>query len=225
MRINKFIALATGISRRAADKAVQEGRVIVNGQPALPGQSVSEADEIVFDQKQYQYEAVASPASYQTIMLNKPVGYVVSRQGQGSQTIYDLLPAAYHHLKPIGRLDKNSSGLLLLTNNGQLAHQLTHPSLRKAKIYELVLDRPLSPEDQRHISQQGVNLEDGSSRFQLSALDHQHQKWQATLYEGRKRQIRRTFQQLGYTVIGLHRTQFGEYRLGDLASGSFKEFV
>lgn len=219
MRINKYLALATGISRRAADSAIQEGRVLVNGSPPQPGQDVSEADNITLDNS-----PVEQQQNHTTIILNKPTGFVVSRDGQGSQTIYELLPANLHRLKPVGRLDKDSSGLLLLTDDGQLANRLTHPRFQKTKVYELRLDKPLSVKDWQAITQSGVNLEDGPSRFELaSAIPNQTINLIATLKEGRNRQIRRTFAALGYTVKKLHRTKFGDYTLPmDLDSGRFK---
>src|SRR5688572_10819363 len=128
MRINKFVALASGMSRRAADAAIEQGRVRVDGQHPTLGQDVADGQKITLDG-----HALHTPSQHQTIMLNKPVGYVVSRDGQGSKTIYDLIPDHLHELKPIGRLDKNSSGLLLLTNDGMLAHELTHPRFHKIK--------------------------------------------------------------------------------------------
>jgi len=218
MRVNRFIALATGISRRAADKAVASGQVIVNDNPATLGQTISGTDEITFNGKRLDFESVAN-AGTQLIVLNKPVGYVCSRDGQGSETIYDLLPAELHRLKPIGRLDKDSSGLLLLTNNGQLAQELTHPKFHKEKIYTVELDKPLAVGDQQKIKL-GVLIEDGPSRLRLQGTGN---VWRVTMHEGRNRQIRRTFAALGYAVIKLHRTNFGIYELGDLKPGIFQK--
>jgi 23S rRNA pseudouridine2605 synthase len=212
MRINQFIAQATGCSRRAADTAISEGRVKVNGTVAPLGQSIASTDHVSLDDRPLKLSGQTT-----TIMLNKPVGYVCSRDGQGSKTIYDLLPSEYHHLKPVGRLDKDSSGLLLLTNDGQLAHQLTHPSFQKAKVYEVELDKPLTPADKAKL-EQGIILEDGPSKLSLTPLDT---GWQVTLHEGRNRQIRRTFVALGYQVARLHRTSFGSYHLGSLGSARF----
>src|SRR4029079_9435972 len=113
MRINKFIALHSALSRRAADTAIEQGRVTVNGQTPSTGQDVTESDTVRLDGQSLKLNTAIT-----TIMLNKPAGYVVSRQGQGSKTVYDLLPPELHKLKAVGRLDKNSSGLLLLTNDG-----------------------------------------------------------------------------------------------------------
>lgn len=217
MRINRFIAAATGLSRRAADQTVANGRVTVNGQPAHAGQTVAESDHVVLDGHLLVLQ------HKQTILLHKPVGYVCSRDGQGNKTIYDLLPPELHHLKPVGRLDKASSGLLLLTNDGELAQQLTHPSFQKVKVYEITLDRELKPLHRQMISDIGVRLEDGPSRLQLerSHENNAHQ-WRVTMHEGRNRQIRRTFAALGYTVTKLHRTQFGSQELAGIEAGSYR---
>lgn len=213
MRLNKYIAACTGMSRRAADTAIAWGRVQVNNQPPSPGQQVLDGDQVLLDGK-----ALAPKEQTTTIMLNKPVGYICSRNGQGSQTIYELLPKELHHLKPVGRLDKESSGLLLLTDDGYLAHKLTHPSYQKEKIYEIELYIPLKPADKQAI-ERGVKLEDGVSKL---ALRGSEKTWTVTMHEGRNRQIRRTFAATDYTVAKLHRTRFGDYLLDDLAPGKWQ---
>lgn len=212
MRINKFIAQATGLSRRAADAAIEAGRVQVNGDTAKTGQLVEPTDIVSLDEQE-----VILEHSLQTIMLNKPVGYVCSRDGQGSKTVYDLLPKELHLLKPVGRLDKDSSGLLLLTNDGKLANDLTHPRYQKTKIYEVILHKPLTPSD-KSVAQKGVVLNDGVSRLKLSGRGV---NWIVAIQEGRNRQIRRTFAALRYKVVKLHRTQFGPYALNSLESGKY----
>lgn len=214
MRINKYIAAATGISRRVADKAVEQGNVLINGEPATPGQEVTDQDEVIVSGK-----TIKPPDQTQTIMFNKPTGYVVSRDGQGSKTIYELLPPELHHLKPIGRLDKDSSGLLLLTNDGQLAQELTHPKYQKTKVYEVHLSQPLAPLHHQMISDHGLQLTDGLSKLILERLrDGNDQDWKVIMHEGRNRQIRRTFAALGYSITRLHRTHFGPYALKGLSS-------
>lgn len=213
MRINKFVAQATGLSRRAADAAVAAGRVTIDRQPAQLGDNIGDGATIQLDGR-----ALKQPLAHTTLMLNKPFGYVSSRNGQGSQTIYDLLPAELHSLKPVGRLDKDSSGLLLLTDDGQLANQLTHPRYGKAKIYEVTLDKPLTSPDRAKI-EQGITLEDGPSLLALKSIGNDGRAWRVTMTEGRNRQIRRSFAALGYKVAKLHRTQFGTYQLGNLPLG------
>ncbi len=215
MRINKFIAQSTGISRRMADKAVAAGRVMINNRPAEAGSTVAENDLVALDGR-----VVTATSQTVTVIYHKPVGCVVSREGQGSSTIYDRLPAEYRLLKPVGRLDKNSSGLLLLTNDGQLANELTHPRYAKVKIYEVTLGKPLQPLHRQMINDHGINLEDGNSQLALERLvEGDDTKWRIAMKEGRNRQIRRTFAALNYHVAGLHRTHFGPYSLGELTVG------
>ena len=212
MRSNKYVALATGLSRRKADELIQRGEITINDQIATPGQDISQTDVVKLGSR-----LITAPVSTTTIMLNKPAGYVVSRDGQGSRTIYDLLPTEYHSLKPVGRLDKDSSGLLLLTNDGDLANELTHPSKQKTKVYEITLYKPLQPLHHQMISDHGIQLDDGPSKLQLTRQkDGDDTAWIVTMHEGRNRQIRRTFAALNYEVKTLHRTQFGEYALGEL---------
>jgi 23S rRNA pseudouridine2605 synthase len=215
MRINKYIARATGLSRRAADDAIGQGRVLVNGQSASNGADITPSDTVTLD-----HQPVVLTRETTTIMLNKPAGYVCSRDGQGSPTIYELLPAELGNLKSVGRLDKNSSGLLLLTDDGDLANKLTHPRYVKEKVYEVTLSTSLRPEHRTRI-EKGVKLEDGSSKLQIANLEGT--SFTVTMSEGRNRQIRRTFQALGYTVAKLHRVQFGAYHLGQLAPTEYEQ--
>ncbi len=213
MRINQFVAAASGLSRRQADKYLLENRITVNGQLPTIGQEVSGIDTVCLDSRR-----LTLPNKLTTVILNKPAGYVCSRNGQGAKTVYDLLPTHLHHLKPIGRLDKDSSGLLLLTNDGQLAFNLTHPSKQKQKVYQVTLDKPLDTADKEAIAQ-GVELSDGLSTLKLKGNNKQ---WTITMHEGKNRQIRRTFAALGYKVLTLHRTHFGSYRLQSLSTGYFR---
>lgn len=216
MRINKFVAQATGLSRRAADAAIAEGRVLLNGQSPYAGSQVADSDTVTLDGTK-----LTPAGTTRTILFHKPAGYVVSRNGQGSKTIYDLLPTMYHDLKPVGRLDKDSSGLLLLTNDGELANRLTHPRYAKIKIYEVTLSAPLSPLHRQMIDDYGITLEDGPSKLQLDrSVDGDDTAWIVTMHEGRNRQIRRTFSALGYKVTRLHRTNFGPYALTTMQPGA-----
>jgi 23S rRNA pseudouridine2605 synthase len=219
MRINKYVALATGLSRRAADQTIEEDRVSINDKTATLGDTVNAGDKVALD-----HQIITPAVKTTTIMLNKPAGYVVSRGGQGSPTIYDILPAEYHALKPVGRLDKDSSGLLLLTNDGELANQLTHPRYAKTKVYEIELDKPLEPLHQQMINDHGIQLDDGPSKLALQKLGGD-KRWQVTMSEGRNRQIRRTFATLGYQVGRLNRLQFGQYSLEGLQQGQYKAII
>lgn len=220
MRLNKFIAHATGMARREADEAISNGRISVNGKVANIGQNIDEQSDIVMlDGKQ-----IILPSTTTVIMLNKPIGYVCSRnaQAKAAKTVYELLPSGLRQLKTIGRLDKDSSGLILLTDDGDMAHKLTHPSFAKTKEYIIELDHPLAPLHQQMIADFGINLADGPSKLLLERLNDKRTKFRVIMHEGRNRQIRRTFAALGYQVASLHRISFGPYQLGDLPSGEYK---
>ena len=219
MRLNKYIALHTTHSRRGADVLISEKRVSVNSHPAEPGLQVTETDVVSIDNIDVTPRA---GTQLTTIMLNKPSGYVCSREGQGSKTVYELLPVEFERLNSVGRLDKDSSGLLLLTNDGELANQLTHPRYEKIKVYEVKLEKPLQPLHQQMISGHGIVLDDEPSKFQIEKLDESGTNLRITMHEGRNRQIRRTFYALGYEVTALRRIVFGDYKLNDLPEGEIK---
>lgn len=217
MRINRFIAASTGLSRRKADSLIQSSKVFINDLPAKLTDHVTSTDKVVVDKKR-----LFLPIENTTIILNKPKGYVCSRDGQGSKTVYELLPVGYAQLKPVGRLDKDSSGLLIMTDDGQLAHELTHPKFNKQKIYEVSLTKPLSDKDKTTIKQ-GVMLDDGISKLGLKMMNNDSKTWEVTMQEGRNRQIRRTFSALNYHVKDLRRVSFGPFALKALSEAEYKK--
>lgn len=216
-RLNKFLAERLGLSRRQADDAIAAGKVQVNGETAVLGSRIDNDDKVCYNGKMVPMEV-----GYTYLALNKPVGYVCSRKRQGEfPTIYELLPEQYRNLKTVGRLDKDSSGLILMTNDGDFAFRMTHPGFAKTKIYEVELDRALAPLHQQMIGDFGVEIGDGVSKLGLERMDDTRKRWQVAMSEGRNRQIRRTFGALGYTVVELHRTEFGPYQLDGLEMGKF----
>lgn len=219
-RLNKFLAERLGLSRREADDAISAGHVQVNGNVAGLGCRIDKNDKVCYNNK-----IVPFTTDFLYIAFHKPVGYVCSRRAQGpSPTLYELLPRKYQKLKTVGRLDKDSSGLILLTNDGDFAFQMTHPKFRKTKIYGVELDKPLEPLHQQIISDYGVMLDDGPSQFKIIKSDAAAPLpcYTVILTEGRNRQIRRTFAALGYKVTKLHRTNFGKYELGNLKPGEYR---
>lgn len=222
MRLNKYIALATGVSRREADDLIASGVVAVNGEQAKLGEPVDGNAKVAV-----RGQSVQLPESRTVIVLNKPVGYVCSRnaQAKGVQTVYTLLPDKYKKLKTIGRLDKDSSGLIMLTDDGDLAFRLTHPKFAKTKQYLVTIDKALEPLHQQMINDFGVNLPDGRSQLGLEKLNDNRREWRVVMHEGRNRQIRRTFAALGYAVIKLHRTNFDNISLSGLKPGKFIELT
>ena len=219
IRLNKHLALQLGVSRREADNLIASGQVSVNGTKAVLGGRMLPTDTL-----KVKGATLSGGAALRYILFNKPAGYVCSRKDQGDNpTIYSILPDEYKPLKPVGRLDKDSSGLILLTNDGDFAYQMTHPKFYKTKVYQVSLNTDLEPLHQQMIADYGVDLPDGKSQFSLMRLsDTQRKDWQVTMSEGRNRQIRRTFAALGYEVTALHRIQFGNYSLGDMKSGDHK---
>ncbi len=214
MRINQFVAAASGLSRRAADQAITDGRVIVNNQAVKRGAQVSPSDHVMLDD-----QPLTFPDTRTYLMLHKPAGYVTSRTRQGSDpTVYELLPERYHKLRPVGRLDRDSSGLLLLSDDGNFIYRHTHPSEQHEKIYELHLARAVAAPDLQRL-EQGVELADGPSRLRI--ISHHGADLIVGLSEGRNRQLRRTLGALGYAVERLHRTSVGDYALGDLEPGQW----
>ena len=221
-RLQKLLAAAGICSRRAAETYITAGRVTVNGQVAALGDGADpETDRVELDGK----PVALGGQEFRYLMLHKPVGYVCSKTRQGdTPTIYELLPKEYASLKTVGRLDKDSSGLILFTNDGDFAYQMTHPKFTKTKVYNVELSRDLEPLHQQMISDFGIELPDGRSRLGLSRLRANDRKgFEVTMSEGRNRQIRRTFAALGYEVKKLHRVAFGKYSLGELKPGEFRE--
>jgi len=220
LRLNKFLAERLGVSRREADDLIASGKVFIDDQPAVLGARVDATSRVRLGD-----EEIAFENEYIYIMMNKPVGYVCSRKRQGdTPTVYELLPEKYRALKTVGRLDKNSSGLILFTNDGDFAYQMTHPKFVKTKVYHVELNRDLEPLHQQMIADFGVQLEDGVSKLGLTRLRETDRRgFEVEMSEGRNRQIRRTFNALGYEVRKLHRISFGKYDLGGLKTSHFTE--
>ncbi len=211
MRLNRFLAQQTELSRRKADTLIEEGRVIVDRTPAHAGMDVTGSEDIIVDGK----KLVPHRIIYVTIGLHKPVGYVCSRDGQGSPTVYDLLPEKYQQLNVAGRLDKDSSGLVILTNNGKLQQDLTHPSNDKQKIYLVTLNKPLEDGMIAKLAS-GVDISDDKLSKLMVTPTESTARYRVSIQEGRNRQIRRSFEALGYEVKQLHRIAMGPYEINGL---------
>ena len=220
IRLNKFLAERLGVSRREADDLIAAGKIFVNQKTAALGARIDKNDKVCYNNK-----IVPFDTEFLYLAFHKPVGYVCSRRVQGdTPTLYELLPKNYQKLKTVGRLDKDSSGLILLTNDGDFTFQMTHPKFHKEKVYQVMLDRPLEPLHQQMISDYGVMLEDGPSKFIVLKNENvvpPQAGYTILLSEGRNRQIRRTFAALGYKVTKLHRTGFGKYQLSGLKPGEY----
>lgn len=226
LRLNKFLAERLGISRREADDLIAAGKIVFHKnnreELAILGDRVDKFDQVCYNGRIIPFET-----EFLYVALNKPVGYVCSRKKQGdAETIYAILPEKYRALKTVGRLDKDSSGLILLTNDGDFAYQMTHPKFVKRKVYEVEIDRDLEPLHQQMIADFGIGLPDGRSKLGLTRMsDEDRKRWRVEMSEGRNRQIRRTFAALGYKVTGLHRIQFGKYDIGEMKPGEYFEIA
>lgn len=219
MRVHRALAQAGVASRRAAETLVAEGRVTVNGQVATVGQLVRETDAIEVDGQRVRAEPI------RTYMLNKAMGVVsTASDPEGRPTVLDTLPHDVR-LYPIGRLDIDTTGLLLITNDGDLAHRLMHPRSKVPKTYEALVDGRVSSESVRSL-RNGIELEDGPTQpARVEVLDRQAAggTWlRIEITEGRNRQVRRMCDAVGHRVRRLVRTRYGGLGLGALKRGEHR---
>jgi 23S rRNA pseudouridine2605 synthase len=214
MRLAKFLAHAGVASRRAAEQLVFAGRVTVGGAVVRdPARDVGEEDEVAVDGKPARLER-----RHVVYALNKPAGYVsTARDPQGRPTVVSLI-GARERLYPVGRLDVDTTGLLLLTNDGDLAQRLTHPSHEVPRVYRARVRRAPVREPALRALRDGVALDDGMTA-PAQARRLAPDRVELTVHEGRKRQVRRMLDAVGHPVVTLERVAFGPLRLGDLPLG------
>ena len=219
MRLNRFIAQSGLCSRREADDYIQAGLVTVNGVTVTElGTKVKPSDEVRFNDERIQGEKKVY------LVLNKPKGYVTSMEDpHADKTVMDLVKnACTERIYPVGRLDKNSVGLLLFTNDGDVASRLTHPSLEKKKIYQVTLDKPLTRADMERIAE-GVTLEDGEVYADEIAYASDNKKEVGVeIHSGRNRIVRRIFEHLGYSVQKLDRVYYAGITKKNLKRGAWR---
>ena len=219
MPLNKFIAHCGVRSRRDAAELVKEGKVKVNGETIIePGHKVSAKDEVTLNGKKL---SLAKNLVY--ILLNKPKDYITTTDDpQKRKTVLDLIRIK-ERIYPVGRLDRNASGVLLLTNDGELSQKLTHPSYEVKKIYHVGLDRPLEKKDFDQVLR-GVKLEDGPATVDVLAYADSKDKKQLgiEIHSGRNRIVRRIFEHLGYSVKNLDRVMFGGLTKKNVERGKWR---
>jgi 23S rRNA pseudouridine2605 synthase len=218
MRLAKFLAGAGVASRRASEEIIRSGRVRVGGERVLdPARDVSPDDEITLDGARVD----DGPVRRVVYAVNKPAGVVsTASDPQRRPTVVGLV-GGHLRLFPVGRLDADTTGLILLTNDGELAHHLTHPSFEVDKSYRAVVSRPPVRAHALRALRTGVQLDDGPTapaRVTRVAPD----TLELTIHEGRKRQIRRMCEHVGHPVVSLQRVRFGPLRLGDLPIGGVR---
>ena len=226
MRLNRFLARCGVASRRHSDELIQSGAVCINGEiVAEPGRVVA----VHADRVEYRGRVLALPGQYEYVLLHKPAGYLVSRgDPRDRPTVFDLLPDLHPGTVPVGRLDLDTTGLLLLTDDGALGHRLLHPRFVVAKRYEAVVSGD-PHEDQLDRLREGIALGDGpTAPAQVQVEERWSSGWvkQARLslciHEGRKRQVRRMLRAVGYPVRHLTRVEFAGLTLGPLAVGQHR---
>ena len=217
MRLNAYLARAGVASRRGADELIKAGRVTVNGDPGQLNTFVGSGDVVALDGTPLARQALAY------VLLHKPAGVVTTaRDPHGRPTVVDLV-GHETRLVPVGRLDADTTGALLLTNDGPLAHRLAHPRYGVEKVYEADVEGEPDDEALRRLAT-GVELEDGTTA-PARARRLGPSRVELVLHEGRKHQVKRMLAAVGHPVRRLHRSRYAELELGDLPAGAWRELT
>jgi pseudouridine synthase len=217
VKLQKFIADNGYCSRRKAETLIEEGRVKVNGNPAKIGMRVDEKDNVVVEGKK-----IKTKKELLYIALNKPVGYVCThKKEKGKKNIFSLVSDVEERLFVVGRLDEDSRGLVILTNDGDFAYHLTHPSFQHEKEYEVQVSKEPSESTISELLR-GVNIGEKTRAKAQKIEKIGNKKYKLILTEGKKRQIRRMFEKFSCTVLDLRRIRIENYHLGTLKEGQWK---
>jgi len=222
IRLNKFLASCGVASRRHSDELIMQGKIMVNGKVVnTPGVSINERkDKVVYDGKE-----LSLPSSFVYIKLNKPKGYICSASDEkGRKTIYELIDTD-ERLFSIGRLDYDTEGLIILTNDGNFANKVAHPSYSLEKEYQVTIEGKIL-ESELAIMRKGA-IVDGermpSAKVKLISCDEKSSKLSVIINEGQYRQVRRMFEAIGRVIILLKRVRIGGVRLGGLSRGEYRD--
>jgi 23S rRNA pseudouridine2605 synthase len=217
VRLNAYLARAGVASRRRADELIKAGRVLVNGEPGQLNTFVGAEDTVEVDG----HLVAAQPLAY--LLLHKPAGFVTTaRDPQGRPTVVDLVPAE-PRVVPVGRLDADTTGALLLTNDGRLAHRLAHPRYEVEKVYEAEIEGQPDPRALQRL-RDGIELEDGRTA-PARAEPRGRNVVELAVHEGRKHQVKRMLEAVGHTVRRLHRSRYAGLDLAGLEPGSWRELT
>ena len=224
MRINKFLAEQGVASRRGSDEIIAAGRVTINGKPAKAGDEISAEDAVMLDGK-----LLSHKVRYEYFLLNKPKAYLCTvSDDKGRKTVMDLLPSGAGRVFPVGRLDYDTEGMLLLTNDGDLAYRLTAPQSEIPKTYLVRVEGSVS-DAQLNRLRAGVEIERGvitkKCRVIVTETNKKYTKLRVVLTEGKNREIRKMFEAVGKTVVFLKRLKIGELTLTGLDRGSVRKLT
>lgn len=222
MRVNKFLAEQGVASRRASDEIIAEGRVFINGKVAKAGDEVNASDVVELDGKMLSHKV-----KYEYYMLNKPKGCVCTvKDEKGRKTVMDFLPANAGRVVPVGRLDYDTEGLLILTNDGDLAFRLTSPQNEISKTYSVKIEGGITERELNRL-RAGVEIEKGvltkKCKIRIAETNKSFTKLTVVLTEGKNREIRKMFETVGKTVVFLKRIMIGELRLTGLDRGAVRK--
>jgi len=220
-RINKFIASCSDVSRREADKLILEGKVKINGIVVKePGVMVAFTDKVELN------GTILAKQKCEYFLFHKPAGYITTKSDEKSRkTIYDILPDRFKMFNPAGRLDKASSGLLVLTNDGELLQKLTHPKIQVAKVYKVTVKGKLTDGDFYKLAN-GIEIEPNKIAYaevELLDFDKGSSVLKITLYQGYNRQIRKMMAAISKEVVALKRVSHGTLSIAGLEKGKFRE--
>lgn len=223
MRLNKFLAACGIASRRDCDKLIAEGRVCVNGKAAVLGVDVSDSDCVTVDGRQVTLK------KNEYYLLNKPKGYLSTVSDEkGRKTVLDLMPDTVGRIYPVGRLDYDSEGLLILTTDGELAQRLTHPSNEVPKTYLVKIEGTLKESDLNPL-RSGIEIEGGyvtkKCKAHIVETNKEYTKIHITITEGKNREIRKMFAAIGREVTLLKRIKVGDLTLRGLDRGAYRKLT
>jgi 23S rRNA pseudouridine2605 synthase len=224
VRLNKFLADAGVCARRKADKLIEEGRVKVNGKPATVGMTVDPQRDIVeVDGK------IVKPQRKRYLIFNKPCCVLtqLGKDPRGRKTLDEFLKRIPERVFPVGRLDYNTTGLLILTNDGELAQRILHPRYKLPKVYEALVEGRVHPKTLKEMKK-GTQLEDGFAkpdRVRIIRYEGDDTRLEIVFHEGRKHIVKRFLAKFGHRVKQLHRTQIGPIKLGKLPPGKIREMT
>ncbi|MBU0978718.1 rRNA pseudouridine synthase [Patescibacteria group bacterium] len=220
IKLQKVMAQRMGLSRRSAEKLIEKQMVVVNGQPAHIGQRVNPTK----DKIQVVGKDLTKIKQQEHLLVHKPVGLVTTKSDElGRPTIMSLIPEQYQHLFPVGRLDLNSEGLILMTNDGELSQVLTHPKFKIEKTYQVLPNRKITSPAFAHLKR-GMKI-DGRIVKPVD-IHRMPEGWiTMTITSGQKHIVRKMLKKSGYETDRLIRTQFGPLELGDLESGKWRELT